>query len=147
MKKEKLEFTVGVFIIMGFLSLAYLSINLTKFKMKAQGGYILKAYFENVGGLKKGANVEIAGVPIGMIKKIKLEDYKALVFMQIKNGVKIPDDSMAVIKTKGLLGEKYMEIMPGASETYYKDGDEIIDTQAPLDFEKAIGKFIFGKVK
>ena len=147
MKKFKLEFVVGLFVIVGILALVYLSIELTRFEMKTQGGYGVIAVFENVGGLKEGANVEVAGVPIGIVKTIRLDDYRALVSLHIKKGIQIPDDSIASIKTKGLLGEKFLEISPGASDEFVTADGEIIDTQAPIDFEKALGKFIFGKVE
>ena len=129
------------------MSLVYLSIKLTRFEMNTKGGYYIKAFFENVGDLNIGANVEIAGVPVGIVKEIILDDYRALVTVQIKKGIKIPDDSMASVKTKGLLGEKFLEVSPGASDEFIAEGGEIIDTQSPLDFEKALGKFIFGKVE
>ena len=147
MKKLKLEFIVGLFFILGLLSLVYLSIEFTRFEMKTKGGYLVIATFENIGGLKVGANVEIAGVPVGIVRNISLEDYRARVELLIRKNVKIPDDSIASIKTKGLLGEKFLEISPGASEEFLKEDEEIIDTQSPLDFEQAIGKFIFGKIE
>ncbi|MBN1521500.1 MAG: outer membrane lipid asymmetry maintenance protein MlaD [Candidatus Aureabacteria bacterium] len=147
MKKFRIEFIVGLFLVLGILALVYLSVNLTRFEMKTKGGYEIKAFFENVGGLKVGANVEVAGVPIGIIKDIELEDYRALVVLHIKKGIKIPDDSIASIKTKGLLGEKFLEVSPGASDDFIPAEGEIIDTQSPIDFEEALGKFIFGKVE
>ena len=146
MKKFSLEFVVGLFFFIGIGALLYLSVSLTRFEMKTKGGYAVKAVFDNVGGLKDRSNVEVAGVPIGIVKKIILDDYRALVQLRIKNGVKIPDDSIASIKTKGLLGEKFLEISPGGSDEYIQKEGEIIDTQSPLDFEQALGKFIFGKV-
>jgi len=147
MKKFRLEFIVGLFILVGLLSLVYLSVKLTRFEMNTKGGYNIKAFFENVGDLNTGANVEIAGVPVGIVKEIILEDYRAFVTLRLRKEIKIPDDSMASVKTKGLLGEKFLEISPGASDEFIAEGGEIIDTQSPLDFEKAMGKFIFGKVE
>jgi phospholipid/cholesterol/gamma-HCH transport system substrate-binding protein len=147
MKNLKLEFFVGVFFIVGLLALIYMSVELTRFEMKTKGGYTVKTTFENAGGLKVGSNVEIAGVPIGIVKQIELREYKAVVTLHIIQKVQIPDDSMVAIKTKGLLGEKYVEVSPGASETPLKSGSEIMDTQSPIDFEKALGKYIFGKVE
>ena len=147
MKKFRTEFIVGLFIVVGMLALLYLSVKLTRFEMRAKGGYNVKVFFANVGGLNEGSNVEVAGVPIGVVKKISLEDYRAQVILHIRNNIKIPDDSMASIKTKGLLGEKFLEISPGASEDFLAVGGEIIDSQSPIDFEKALGKFIFGKVE
>ena len=109
-------------------------------------GYKLYAEFTDVGGLKNGATVEIAGVEIGRVKKISLSDYQAKVEMQINSDVKIQEDAIAAVKTKGLLGEKYIQISPGGSDEIIPPGGEIRETQPPIDLERAIGNFIFGKV-
>lgn len=147
MRNFKLEFAVGLFFIIGILAIIYLSVKVTSFNLDTKRGYTVRAVFDNVGGLKQNAKVEIAGVPVGVVQKIDLYDYRALVHLQIKKGVKIPDDSIASIKTKGMLGEKFLEISPGASDVYINPHEEIIDTQSPIDFEKALGKYIFGGVE
>ncbi len=147
MKKIKLEFIVGLFFIIGILAIIYLSVRMTSYELKINKGYEVKAIFDNSGGLNAGANVEVAGVPVGSVKKIYLEDYRAVLLLQIRESVQIPDDSMASIKTQGLLGEKFLEITPGASDDFIPPNGEIIDTQSPLDIEKAMGKFIFGKAE
>jgi phospholipid/cholesterol/gamma-HCH transport system substrate-binding protein len=90
--------------------------------------------------------VEIAGVEVGRVKKIILDEYQAKVQLQIERKVEIPEDAIASIKTKGLIGEKYVEITPGGSDKIIKAGGKIRDTQPPFDIEKAISKVIFGKV-
>jgi phospholipid/cholesterol/gamma-HCH transport system substrate-binding protein len=124
----------------------YLSVRMTRVQFSSQKGYLIKADFENVGGLKQGANIEIAGVPIGIVEKIDLHNYRARVLIQVSKRINIPEDSIASIKTKGLLGEKFIELSPGGSETYIKPGGTIQDTQAPIDIEEIIGKYVFGKI-
>ncbi len=149
MKKNiAVEVSVGLFIILGILSLAYLSIKLGKMEVIGHKGTTIYAEFSSVGGLRKGAPVEIAGVEVGKVKDITLnQDYQAVVKMLIKPGIKIQDDAIAAIKTKGLIGEKFVEITPGASDIILKSGDRLRNTQPPFSFEDAIARFIFGGVK
>lgn len=147
MKKLNLDFFVGLFFIAGFLAIAYLSLNTTNFNLSEKNGYTITALFDNVGGLTEKAKVEIAGVPIGTVSKITLQDYRAYLVLNIRKGISIPDDSSATIKTKGLIGEKFVEITPGASDEYINPNQELFDTQSPIDFEKALGKYIFGNVE
>lgn len=146
MRREGLEFIVGIFIIAGIISLAFISTKYAKMEVVGDTGYQLIAIFPNIGGLKKGAQVEIAGVQIGRVKDITLDNYKARVIMTIQKTVQIPDDAIARIKTKGLLGEKYVDIMPGGSDIMLEQNQMIRDTQPPVDIEELISKFVFGKV-
>jgi len=146
MKQAGLEFVVGVFIIAGIVSLGFISTKYAKMEVFGDTGYQLTAIFPNIGGLKKGAQVEIAGVKIGRVKDITLDNYRARVIVTINNTVQIPDDAIARIKTKGLLGEKYIDIVPGGSDTMLEKNDVIRDTQPPVDIEDLISKFVFGKV-
>ncbi len=100
-----------------------------------------------LGGLKVGALVEIAGVEVGRVRSLSLDDnYQARVVLDIDKKVKLQDDSIASIKTKGLLGEKYIDIVPGGEDEMIEDGGKILDTEPPIDLEELIAKFIFGKV-
>ncbi|MBP1709254.1 MAG: Mce-related protein [Deltaproteobacteria bacterium] len=146
MKRIDTELLVGLFMIIGITCLTYLSIKLGRMEIIGDKGYKLYAEFSEIGGLKNGASVEIAGVEVGRVKNISLSDYQAKIELQIKSGVKIQEDSIAAVKTKGLLGEKYIQISPGGDEKIIPPGGRIRETQPPLDLEKAIGNFIFGKV-
>lgn len=146
MKKFSLELYVGIFFIAGILCLAYLSIKLGKLDVVSSRGTTIYAVFSNVSGLKEGAEVQIAGVNIGRVKQITLEEYQAKVRLQIQANVPIQDDAIAAIKTKGLVGEKYIEITPGGSDITIANGGKLQDTQPPFDLEKAISKLVFGKV-
>jgi phospholipid/cholesterol/gamma-HCH transport system substrate-binding protein len=110
------------------------------------GGYVVTVDFPGTGGLKAGSAVEIAGVEIGRVEAIALVDYQARVSIRIDSGVKLQEDAIASIKTKGLIGEKYVRISPGASEKLIAHGGKIREVEAPVDLEELISKYIFGKV-
>ena len=147
MKKFDLEFTVGLFLLIGIIALGFMSVKLGKMEWVGGGGYQIAAIFSSAGGLKVGAVVEIAGVEIGRIRSLGLnDDYQARVVMDINDTVKLQDDAIASIKTKGLLGEKFVDITPGGADELIPEGGVIHDTEPPIDLEALISKFIFGKV-
>ncbi|MEI6126749.1 MAG: outer membrane lipid asymmetry maintenance protein MlaD [Pseudomonadota bacterium] len=146
MKRAGLELIVGLFIVAGILCLGYISTKYAKMEMVGDSGYQLIAVFPNIGGLKNGALVEIAGVKIGRVKEIALENYRARVVLNLQSEIQIQEDSIARIKTKGLLGEKFVDIVPGGSDTILTKGEKIQETQPPVDIEELISKFVFGKV-
>jgi phospholipid/cholesterol/gamma-HCH transport system substrate-binding protein len=145
MKIDK-ELAVGVFLLIGIFSLIYISVKLGKLEVLGREGYTLYASFENAGGLKSGASVEIAGVKIGTVGSVQLNNYQALVGLTITRNVKIQDDAIASIKTAGLLGEKYVEITPGASDRILWNGGSIRETESAIDIQDLIAKYAFGKV-
>jgi phospholipid/cholesterol/gamma-HCH transport system substrate-binding protein len=147
MKKFDMEMAVGVFIIVGILALAYLSVKLGRVEVFHTGGYTLYADFSDIGGLRPGASVVIAGVPVGSVKSMRLNrDYQALVALNIDRGVTIQEDAIASIKTKGLIGEQYVQITPGGSEKNLPPGGMIRETEPALDIQGLISKYVFGKV-
>lgn len=146
MERTKLNIAVGLFVVLGILALAYLSIKLGRVSFLGGGGYVVAADFPSVGGLKVGASVEIAGVEVGRVDSIGLVDYQAHVVLRLTSGVPLQEDSIASIKTKGLIGEKFIRISPGASDKLIKPGGRIRDVEAPIDLEELISKYVFGKV-
>ena len=146
MKKLDLEFAVGLFMIMGILCLGYISIKLGKMEILGSEGYAVEAVFANSGGLNTGSSVVIAGVDVGRGTAISLDDYQAKVVLNLPRDVKIQEDAIASIKTKGLIGEKYVEITPGGSEEIIEPGGQIRDTQSAVDFEELISNYVFGKL-
>jgi phospholipid/cholesterol/gamma-HCH transport system substrate-binding protein len=147
MKKFNIEFTVGLFVIAGILCLGYLSIKLGGMELLGSEGYDVYGLFSNSGGLKQGSSVTIAGVEVGRIRNISLDDYQAKIVMNINTGVKIQEDAIAAVKTRGLIGEKYIEITPGASDKIVPPRGRIRETLPPVDFEELISKYVFGKVE
>lgn len=146
MKRLDLELSVGLFIIAGIICLGYLSIKLGQMEILGNKGYEVYALFSNSGGLKTGSSVVIAGVEVGRVKSIILEDYQARVVLNLPQNVKIQEDAIASIKTKGLIGEKYVEITPGGSDKIVPPKGRIRDTQPAVDLEELISNFVFGKI-
>jgi len=144
MKKFDVGLTVGLFMVVGIVCLAFLSIKLGRMEVLGSSGYNVRAVFTETGGLRSGASVVIAGVEIGRVKAITLEDYEAHVLLNINGGVEIQEDSIASIKTRGLIGEKFVDISPGGAEEIVQPGGRIRDTQPAVDLESLISKFVFG---
>jgi len=146
MRKFDLELSVGIFVLAGILCLGYLSIKLARMEVLGREGFEIYAIFSDIGGLKKGSSVVIAGVQVGRVQAITVEDYEAKVVLSLPEEVKIQEDAIASIKTKGLIGEKYVQITPGGSETIIRPGDRIRETQPAVDVERLISNYVFGKI-
>ena len=146
MDRTKLHLAVGVFMVLGLLALGYLSVKLGRVSFLGGGGYLVTVDFPSVGGLKEGSTVEIAGVEIGRVESIGLADYQARVRLRVQTGVALQEDSIASIKTKGLIGEKYVRISPGGSDKIIGPNGKIREVEAPVDFEELLSKSIFGNV-
>jgi phospholipid/cholesterol/gamma-HCH transport system substrate-binding protein len=145
--ERRLEFSVGVFVLVGLACLSYLAIQLGKLELVGGDYYEVQAEFSSTSGLKSGAPIEIAGVQVGRVRGIKLHDYQASVTLAVDRGVKVYSDAIASIKTRGIIGEKFMELSPGGSGEALKPGDTIQDTEAGIDLEQVIGQFIHGNVE
>jgi phospholipid/cholesterol/gamma-HCH transport system substrate-binding protein len=146
MRKANLELTVGVFVLIGLACLAYLAVRLGKMEIYGQG-YSIYANFDNASGLKTGAAVEVAGVEVGRVTGIKVTpQYQARVSMKLQPRVKIHDDAIASIRTKGIIGDKFVKLSPGNSEKIIPPGGTIIDTESGIDLEEVISSYIHGKV-
>jgi phospholipid/cholesterol/gamma-HCH transport system substrate-binding protein len=146
MKRFDLELRVGLFMIAGMICLGYLSIQLGKMEVVGGKGYEVYAIFSNIGGLKTGSSIEIAGVDVGRVRSIRLDNYQAHVVLKLPRSIKIQEDAIASVKTKGLIGEKYVEITPGGSEKIIQPGGRIRETQPAMDLEGLISKYAFGKI-
>jgi phospholipid/cholesterol/gamma-HCH transport system substrate-binding protein len=146
MDRSRVNIAVGIFVILGIVALGYLSISLGQISFLSRGGYNVTVDFPSVGGLKTGSSVEIAGVEIGRVQSIGLADYQARVTLRVQSGIKLQEDSIASIKTKGLIGEKYIRISPGGSDKIIGPNGKIREVEAPVDFEELLSKYIFGKV-
>ncbi|MBU6421189.1 MAG: outer membrane lipid asymmetry maintenance protein MlaD [Gammaproteobacteria bacterium] len=146
---RSIEISTGLFIILGFCALLFLAFETTNIQAYGDtGGYDVIATFTNVGGLKVRAPVTMAGVSVGRVTGIRLDPqtFNAVVTMRIASKYdQIPDDSAAAILTSGLLGEQYVGLSPGASETFLKNGAKIQQTQSAIILENLIGQFLFNK--
>ena len=146
MKRSALDLGVGVFVLIGLIALGWMSVKLGRVDLLGNRGYVVSADFPTVGGLKAGSTIEIAGVEVGRVDRILLQDYQAHVVMVIQPDVKLQDDSIASIKTKGLIGERYVRISPGGSDKIIPPNGRIREVEPPVDIEELLSKYIFGKV-
>jgi ABC-type transport system involved in resistance to organic solvents, periplasmic component len=148
MKKYKLEMYVGIFVFIGLLCLAYMTVKLGKMEVFGNDGYMLTANFTSTTGLKVGATVEISGVQVGKVTDIKLnKNYLSQVSIQLNKGVELSDDSIASVKTSGLIGDKYISISRGGSDVTLAEGDVLVETESSVDIEALISKYVFGGVE
>lgn len=144
---RSLEIGTGLFVLLGFGALAFLTTQLPGTSLKlggSQGGYAVTAKFDNVGDLKPGSPVSMAGVRIGRVESIRIDpaDFRAEVTLRMEQQYgQIPDDSDASIQTAGLLGGKYVGLNAGGSETFLKQGGHIEITQSAIVLENLINKF------
>jgi phospholipid/cholesterol/gamma-HCH transport system substrate-binding protein len=145
--RRTLELGTGLFVLLGFAALAFLSMQLPGSAMqihRSSASYKVTAYFDDVGDLKAGAPVTMAGVRIGEVTSVTVNpaDFKAVATLAIdKHYQQIPEDSYAAIETSGLLGAKYIGLDPGGAATFLTEGSQIQNTQSALVLEKLINKF------
>ena len=145
MNRFNLEATVGLFVILGLAALGYLSIRLGQLQI-GSNTYDLTAVFPTVGGLRIGSGIEIAGVEVGRVQDITLNDYAAVVTLRLEKWVQLQEDAIASIRTRGLIGERYVRLTPGGSEQILAAGGRIREVEPPIDIETLIGQFIQGKL-
>jgi phospholipid/cholesterol/gamma-HCH transport system substrate-binding protein len=136
------EFVVGLFTLAGVSAAGYLAVGLAGLELGNSGTYTINAEFDNISGLKYGASVEIAGVPIGEVTAISLKDPAAIVTLKINNDIQIKDDDIASIRTKGIIGDRYVKISRGSSSNYIKPGSTMTETESVIDIEDVIGKVV-----
>jgi len=148
MNSSKLEFLVGLFVILGLAAVGYLTIKLGAGAMPTGDTYLLEARFTNSGGLNRGSSVVLAGVTVGRVEDIRLDpkDYSAIATLRVQSLVQLSTDSMAAIKTSGLIGDKFVALSPGSDETYLAPKSRITMTESAVDLESLIGKMAFGSV-
>jgi len=149
MKKTSIEAAVGLFMLIGIVCVGYLSIHLGKMEWGGDRFYPVFARFQSVSGLIAGAHIELAGVHIGRVDSIALDPKRqvAVVELKIQKGVMLSDDVIASVKTSGLIGDKYLQLAPGSSDTVLKPGGMITETESAVDIEALISKYVFGGVK
>ena len=149
MKDKRLEFGVGLFVLLGLAAVAYLTIQLGAGALVGAETYPLEARFANTGGLNKGSTVMLGGVTVGRVEDIRLDpsDFSAIVRMSVLREVQLPADTMASIRTSGLIGDKFVALAPGAEENFLQPSERIIMTESAVELESLISKMAFGTVK
>ncbi len=140
-----IELMVGLFVILGIVTASYLSVVLGETNLFKQPGYEVIARFSSSTGLKEGAALEIAGVKVGSVKTISLdrEDYESIVVLNIEHDIQLTDDSIASIRTAGIIGDRFIKLTPGGSDIMLEHGDEISETESSIVIEELISKYIF----
>jgi phospholipid/cholesterol/gamma-HCH transport system substrate-binding protein len=137
------DLIVGLFVALGLATIAYLSIQVGGVSYAGRGGLELHATFDQIGGLKPRAPVSIAGVTVGQVRDITLDErLRARVTLDVEKNLQLPVDSSAAIHTQGLLGDQYVAVEPGGEDQVLKSGDEIEFTESALSVERLIGKFV-----
>ena len=145
MKNMNLEMIVGLFLLAGFACFSYLAIKMGDIKMFHNETYDVTARFTSISGLKKGSVVELAGVNVGKVSRIELDpsDYEAVVHLDVDKTVKLQDDAIASVRTAGIIGDKFIKLTPGGSDTILGSGDEIEETESSISLEELVSKYIF----
>jgi phospholipid/cholesterol/gamma-HCH transport system substrate-binding protein len=141
---SRTDVVVGIFVLVGLTCLGYLAIRLGKLELFASQGYVVFADFASVAGLKPGDPVEIAGVRIGRVEGIGLADDKARLTLRLSDGIKLQEDVIASVRARGLIGDKFVLVSPGASDKIIPPGGKIRETDSPPDIPDLIGKIVGG---
>ena len=144
MNQTRTEVIVGVFVLAGLICLGYLAIRLGKIELLGTQGYVVFADFVSVAGIKLGDPIEIAGVRIGKVEGISLADDRARLTLRVSDGVKLQEDVIASVRARGLIGDKFVLVTPGASDKIIAPGGKIRETDSPPDIPDLIGKFVGG---
>lgn len=145
MNKINIQLITGIFVIIGILSFTYLALNVAGASFIAEPGYNLSARFTSASGLRQGAIIEGAGVRIGTVSRIEFDpdSFEAIVEMRINEGVAVQEDAIAAIRTQGIIGEKFIKIVPGGFEELLTDGMEIYETESAISLEELVSRYIF----
>jgi phospholipid/cholesterol/gamma-HCH transport system substrate-binding protein len=145
MKNFGLDFVVGLFVIIGAAVLLYMSVSIGGASLSGSNSYQIIAKFESTSGLKEGAFVELAGVRVGEASSITLdpEAYESVVIITLDKSVLVPDDSIASIRTAGIIGDRFIKLTPGGSDLYLENGEELIETEPSISLEELISKYMF----
>jgi phospholipid/cholesterol/gamma-HCH transport system substrate-binding protein len=138
------EIIVGLFVLIGIACLGYLAIKLGKLEVLSDSGYTVYADFPTVAGLKRGDPVEIAGVKVGRVESMGLADDRARLQLRLDDGIKLQEDVIASVRARGLIGDKFVLVSPGASEKIIPPGGKIRETESPPDIPDLIGKLVGG---
>lgn len=145
MKRLNIELVVGLFLLVGLVCFFFLAMKLGNIGLFGGDNYTVTARFTSASGLKEGAFVELAGVRIGKVTTLRLdpEEYDSVVELSIPRDVILQDDSIAAIRTSGIIGDRFVKLTPGGSEELIEDGGEIIETEPSISLEELISKYIF----
>ena len=148
MNRAKFDIAVGLFVALGLAAVVFMALKVGNLAGFDEGiGYRIEARFDNIGGLKVRAPVKSAGVVVGRVESIQLdqETYEAVVRMRLVEPYRFSKDTIASILTSGLLGEQYIGLETGGDSVYLAEGDRVKKTQSAMILEKLISQFLFSK--
>lgn len=145
--KNILETILGAIVLLVAISFVYTAINSSG--VKTDGGYKISANFDAIDGISVGSDVRIGGIKVGSVtgQKLNVKTYQPELIFDIRDDIKLPADSSAEIASEGLLGGKYVSLVPGAEDAFLENGDAINYTQSSINLEQLIGKFAFGSAE
>jgi len=147
MNNRTIEFLVGCFVLVGLVAVLYLAIQVGSARFFGSDSYTLDARFSSASGVNPGSRVEIAGVRVGTVKDVVLSDnFFAIVTLELPNSMQLDDDTIASVKTAGLIGDRFIDLSPGGSGFGLEPGDMIVDTESALDIESLISRFALGGI-
>lgn len=141
----KTEVMVGAFVMLGIAAVGYLSVSVGNLEILPQDRYTVRARFSSVGTLKPGAPVRIAGVKVGTVSGLVLRDYQAEADLSIRRSVELPKDTIASIRTEGLIGNSFVSLSPGGSLQTLRPGDLVAQTEPAIDFADLLARYAFGR--
>jgi phospholipid/cholesterol/gamma-HCH transport system substrate-binding protein len=143
----RLDLAVGAFVLAGLAALVFLALKIGAGGLVGTDTTTVRARFNNLGGLAPGASVLVSGVAVGKVEHVELDNrFAAIVTLRVRGDLELPADTMAAIRSSGLIGDKHVALLPGGDEAALKPGDLIIDTESAVDLESLISRFAFGKV-
>ncbi len=147
-KYTRLDLAVGSFVLAGLVALAWLALKIGGGAFVGRDTTTVRARFANLGGLAPGASVMVSGVAVGKVEKVELDErYAAIATLRVRKDLKLPSDTMAAIRSSGLIGDKFVALNPGADDALLQPGELITDTESAVDLESLISRFAFGGVK
>jgi phospholipid/cholesterol/gamma-HCH transport system substrate-binding protein len=141
----KTEVLVGLFVMLGLGALGYLSVSIGGLELVPPDRYVLKARFASVGDLKEGAPIRLAGVKVGEVQSVRLKDYLAETELAIGRSIELPKDTIASIRSEGLLGDVYVSLTPGGSLKNLHAGELVAQTEAAVDLTDLLARYAFGQ--
>ena len=141
---KKIEMIVGAFVLVGIISISWMAVKLGQIGGIGASGYALEAVFTDAGGMRSGSDVMMAGVVIGRVGDVAVnDDSEAKLMLLIDDGIPVSADAIASVRTKGIIGERYIRITQGGDDEMLQAGDEIEETESAINIEDLVSKYIF----
>jgi len=145
---KRIEIAVGIFVFIGIAAMFYMALRLGEVGGLGASGYTVTAAFDDIGGVRAGADVMIAGVVVGRVDDVRLnKEDQASLTLRIHDDIKITSDAIASIRTKGIIGDRFVRISQGGDDTYLANGDVVEETESAINMEDLVAKYVFSGEK